>query len=347
VLPSDNASPSSSFLRSRALLYFLGAVLVTAALLGAAPYAASHPRGLQAAVAVANSMAPVRLHVDSLSAGWGSPVIAEGVRVTERASQPRASASGPGARQGGPSSASSSGDEPGGGGGGAGRRVTLLQLDRVRTTCTLWQLVRGGGPADVLVSRPQVDLSLSPSGGLRVAQALERAGLVPRPHTPAAQRGGPVGAMARAAAAAAAQMAAPDADDASSSSGGSGGSGGEEAPGAGAAAAARSRRAADAAARGDAGRARTLSAALDMAVPSSRRSRAAPAPVQPPAPPVGGGGGGPGAAVPASLQRAAARVAFTGELRMGSLSVTLSDGELHTPAELRCENTQQRHASSA
>ena len=236
----------------------LAVVLVCSALLAATPYALSHPAGLRASLAVANAAAPVRIHVDSFSAGWASPVVVEGVRVVERSSANKAQR----AQRAGMFSpvvedSVSTSDDDGGGSGGTEhgepgqRRATLFAAERVRTTSTLWSALRGAN-VDVLVTRPQVDVTFNAAGTLRVAQALEDAGLVPPPRPPAAARRGPVAALVRAAAAAAQ-------DDGVSSSSSS------SEPDDAAAAKPAARRGAGASSTGTA---RALSAVLDMAVPS-------------------------------------------------------------------------------
>lgn len=175
-------STEAEYIRNRRFFFFIGhplcrivlpgiPVILTlcCGLIGASPYVLSHPSGLQAALAVANAISPVAtIQVDSIHAQWTRPVKITGVRIV--AKRPDRSST-PGSGSG--SSGSDSGAE------------SLFEARSIRTSRSLWDVVwRGSGEhgrrTTVLVSDPKLDATLNEAGVLRVVQALQDSGLVPK-----------------------------------------------------------------------------------------------------------------------------------------------------------------------
>ncbi|GAB4816398.1 hypothetical protein N2152v2_003444 [Parachlorella kessleri] len=149
----------------RVLVAAAAAAALAAALIAPAPYIISHPAGLATTLGLVNAVAPAAVRVESVSAGWGRPLVVEGLEVSEC----------------------------------VGGRV-LATAERVRTVQPLWQVAtaqlgmsrssmpaatagRSGtaAPADIIISQPQVDCSLNLEGQLRVVSLLQQAGLVKSP----------------------------------------------------------------------------------------------------------------------------------------------------------------------
>ena len=59
--------------------------------------------------------------------------------------------------------------------------TTLVEFDRIRSISTLFNLI-SGNPSDIIISYPQIDVTLNPSGNLKLLQTLQDAGLTPVPY---------------------------------------------------------------------------------------------------------------------------------------------------------------------
>ena len=182
---------------------------ITLAALALTPSFLSHPAGLRTALRAVNMVAaPLRAEIDSVDVKWNSPVEVHGVRVMANVDDTVDTKSGlisggdanrisvkPSRLDGeaSPLSLSRSGSSGGGSGGGASKIVNqnnekekvglerqLLSVDRIKTTATLWSLACGHS-TDVLVSSPEVDVTLNAQGNLRVLQVLQDAGIAPLP----------------------------------------------------------------------------------------------------------------------------------------------------------------------
>ncbi|EFN51561.1 hypothetical protein CHLNCDRAFT_140035 [Chlorella variabilis] len=111
------------------------------------------------------------------------------------------------------------------GAGGARRRRTLVQVERLRTGQTLWQLLRGE-QVEAIVSRPQVDCTFNAAGTPRLLAVLQQAGLVPVPHPAPKAPGVPPSTAAQAAVPPGGSQAGAGAAAGASGGSGSSGSGG-------------------------------------------------------------------------------------------------------------------------
>ena len=74
---STTHSPAA---RRHLALWLLGAALTASACVAVTPYALSQRAVLAATLTVINALAPARVYVESLSAGWGRPVEIRGLR---------------------------------------------------------------------------------------------------------------------------------------------------------------------------------------------------------------------------------------------------------------------------
>jgi len=211
---------------------------------------------------VANAAAPVEVDIAAVHAAWGSPLTIEGLKITEK---------------GNPDSNQQT--DPSSSAGKAGTDGLLLDAESIRTSATLWQILTTS-ETDVIVTRPRVNATFNEQGVLRVAQALEDAGLSPAPHDIEQVDQ----AWDSAHAAAAAQHGGGAARSTSST--------------------ASSTRGAE------------PTVGSDRAAASARVSR-------------------PRLQLPSSLQRIAAAVPFSGEVRSGKVHVAMADGTLLAPKEFQ------------
>jgi hypothetical protein len=162
--PASRALAAARAAAARVIPWLLSAVALAAAFLALAPALLSTRAGLRAALAAANAAAPLAVHVATFSGGWRAPVAVTGLRVA--AKPPR----GAGRAAAAPDAAAATAG-PG----------FLFAADAVRSTAPLGALLWGGHPADVLISHPQIDLTLNAAGEPRLAAALREAGLSPPP----------------------------------------------------------------------------------------------------------------------------------------------------------------------
>jgi hypothetical protein len=188
-----------------------------------------------AAVNLASPLA-LTVHLDSAQLGWQQPLLLSGLRLVERSggsgegdysssddeeplpvpqpdSAAASSSSGSSTQQGGrlrglrrrrdaaaaPATAASAGQAVEGDSAAAAssrRRRTLVSVERVSTTRTLWQLLHGGGAVDCVVSKPQIDCTLNASGMPRLLAALQQAKVLPQAHPAPAQQAAGTAAVA-------------------------------------------------------------------------------------------------------------------------------------------------------
>lgn len=134
----------------------LGVLACTAAMAWILPCALSSRRGLRAALYVANKVAPVSIHVDSVDMRWRTqkPYV-KNIRV------------GCGAEE-------------------------CLSIDRIQSSKSLWQMLGRHQKADVFLHNPVVNLETDERGQIRILNELEKTGVlgaIEQPVLPEAFRG--------------------------------------------------------------------------------------------------------------------------------------------------------------
>jgi hypothetical protein len=135
------------------------------ALLALSPTLLSHPSGLSTALHVVNATVPaVTLEIHSVKVGWKQPLEIKGVKILEKIK----------------STENTREDQ----------RRTLVEIEKVKSTATLLDFAVLGRGSDILVVAPQVDVTVNESGNLRVLQALQDAGLAPKPRDNISQNKG-------------------------------------------------------------------------------------------------------------------------------------------------------------
>lgn len=170
--------------------HFVKVVVWVASILGAlvwsGPLILSRPAGLHAALSFANALSPVlRVEVGSVDASWTRPLKVYDITVYEKNAQKRFPFSrvDSGNRHVHPKSSGESssniGTEEGKTDSHINSETPLVAIASLKTTGTLWNIVKGDA-SDVLLGFSTIELKFNENGQLRIAEAFQRAKLVPQ-----------------------------------------------------------------------------------------------------------------------------------------------------------------------